>query len=216
MNFEKTIADGYATYTDDELGYRFNAWDITSIEAIRLHDSIIHSDAEALQTMNTSMFDDLQRWAFARACRKHNLTEQFFMICEQLTGSESEHPALNYPEILETYAVELARADRLEQAQSLVQNAPSHSTPLDLPGRLALLANNEHAAREIFETLAAEHPDDAELRFDIAEDFAQQGFSASATEWLQHAQQVAQRCGDQALLVDIELLRLDILEITAK
>lgn len=213
MNFEKTIADNYSSYIDDELGYNYQAWDITSLDEIRSHDRIVHASAETLRDLDATSLNDLERWALARACRKNQQIELFFSICAQLIASNTTHPALNYAEILENYLEELARAGRLEQARIILSANQSHAPSSDLPGKLALLAGDEQAATNDFESLASKHPDDAELRFDIAENFALAGFFQPALQWLQKAQQVAEHIGDQALLVDIELLRL---EITAK
>ncbi len=210
MSFEKTIADNYSSYVDDERGYSFEAWDITRIEEIRSHDRILHSEPNSLTTLDAIPFNDLERWALARALRTHKLIDLFFAQCEQLIASKSAHPALNYSEILETYAEELAGADRIEQAKNIIEVTQLADLSLDLEGRLALFAGDQSSARNIFERIIAAHPDDAELYFDIAENFARHNFAASALEWLNAALEVAKRTKDDALVVDIELLRLDI------
>lgn len=210
MIFEKTIADNYSSYTEDERGYNYQAWDITRIEEIRSHDRILHRDKNELISLDATMLNDLERWAFARALRMHQLIDAFFDQCEQLITSKSNHPALNYLEILEAYAEELAGANQLDKAKNIIKNTPPDDLSLDLEGRLSLLARDENGARTIFASLITEHPEDAELHFDIAENFARHGFKESALEWLNTAQAAAKRTKDDALVVDIELLRLEI------
>ncbi len=210
MNFEKTIADNYSSYIDDERGYSHQAWDITPIEEIRSHDRILHLDAKELAAIDTTAFSDLERWAFVRALRTQQLTDAIFTQCDQLITSKTTHPALNYSEIFEFYLEQLAKSGRIEQARKLLENTQLPELPPDLEGILALLTGDETSARDIFKKLIADHPDEAELHFDIAEDFARHGFAASSLEWLNTALEVANRTKDAAVVVDIELLRLEI------
>ncbi|MBA2662141.1 MAG: hypothetical protein H0U74_07580 [Bradymonadaceae bacterium] len=219
MTHAKTIADGYLSYVDDELGYSYEAWDVLSVEAIRAHDVILHTDSASLDAVDRLTIDDFERWALARAYRRCGELEGFFGVCESLTLSTAAHPGIVYTEVVELYAEELARANRLAKAQSKLAEARLRwpepgALPYAIDARILLLAGDLDLALGRYRALADAHPDDAELRFEIAEDLTQNSQTSSAGPWLDEALAVAERVGDRALIVDIELLRIELGALT--
>jgi hypothetical protein len=204
----RSIEDNYTEYLEHEYGYAYEVADVMSQTAIARHDSLLHAGAEELDGVELDSLDDFQKWAVARSWRRLGDTDRFFETCRTLLDSEETHPVVIYSEISRWLAEELARAERLDEArQTLTAHLdrwPSDIQAREMIGIIDLLADQDDDAR--LRELVEEYPADAELRFEIAEDLWRFGKTDAAKSWLDEARQVAKSSGDQASLVDIELL----------
>jgi hypothetical protein len=204
----RSIEDNYPEYLEHEYGYAYEVADVMSQTAIVRHEELLHADTDELEAVALDSLDDFQKWAVARAWRRLGNTERFFGACETLLDSKEEHPVVIYSEISRWLAEELARAERLEEAHerlaSHLERWPSDVQAQELIGIIDLLANEGDDTR--LRELVAEYPADAELRFEIAEDLWRFEKLDAARAWLDEAREAATSTGDQAALVDIELL----------
>jgi thioredoxin-like negative regulator of GroEL len=204
----RSIEDNYPEYLAHEYGYAYEVADVMSQTAIVRHEELLHSSADELQSVDPASLDDFQTWAVARRWRGLGDAERFFETCRAILDTQQEHPVVNYSEISRWLAQELASASRLDEAaqrlDTHLERWPSDVQAQEMSGVVDLLANEDDDSK--LRELVEAHPEDAELRFEIAEDLW--GFQkvAAARRWLEEARKTAMSAGDQAVLVDIKLL----------
>jgi hypothetical protein len=201
------VEDNYPEYLEHEFGYAYEVDDVMSQAAIARHQTLLHADAAELEDTDVDGLDDFQRWAVARAWRRLGKTERYVDGCRALLETDNAHPVIIYSEISRGLAHHLIDADRLDEARQILDEHFEHWASDVQARQLAAIidlleADNEAALEE----LCADYPDDAELRFEIAEDLWRFGRVEAARRWLERAGEVARSSGDHAALVDIELL----------
>ncbi|QDG49811.1 hypothetical protein FIV42_03370 [Persicimonas caeni] len=204
----RSIEDNYPEYLEHEYGYAYEVADVMSQAEIMRHEELLHADTATLEGLELDSLDDFQKWAVARAWRRLGDHERFLDVSKQLLDSQKEHPVVIYSEISRWVAQELAGADKLEDAKDLLTKHlarwDSDVQARELMGIVEFLTaeGDDSTLRQ----LADEYPADAELRYEIAEDLWRFGKHRAAERWLDEARQAAEQSGDEAALVDIELL----------
>src|SRR5690554_1990939 len=77
MRPAQSLGDTYEEYLDDEWGYAYDAWDIVTQHDVRRHDVLLHADVALLEVQIDTDLDDLQRFAVARAWRRHGNSSEY-------------------------------------------------------------------------------------------------------------------------------------------
>lgn len=203
----RSVEDNYPEYLEHEYGYAYEVADVMSQAALEQHETLLHAEPQALEALELSELDDFQIWAVARAWRRAGRFDRFLEVTRRLLSSEDEHPVVIYAEISRWVAAELAGDGRLEEASELlVEHLNRWDNDLqarELAAVVDFLENDDDAS---IRRLGDEHPDDAELLYDIAEDLWRFDRLDAAGKWLDETRLVAERIGDEALIVDVELL----------
>ena len=204
----RSIEDNYPEYLEHEYGYAYEVADVMSQSAIVRHEELLHASAAELEALAVDSLDDFQTWAVARAWRRLGERERFYETGKKLLASDEEHPVVIYSEISRWIAQELTGAERLNEARELLERHlekwPSDVQAQELIAIVVLLGDEGDDAK--LRELADEYPADAELRYEIAEDLWRFGRQEAAMRWLDEARETAEQSGDDAALVDIELL----------
>ncbi len=209
--------DNYEQFLEDTYGYAYSARDIVSTDALERHDRLAsEASADELAEINRDL-DDFERLGLARGYLRTGELEAFADELDNLLDSEDVHPAITYSELPLLAAEVLTDHDRFDRALDYLERAierwPDHSIAARRQRALVVLhADGPDAARSHYERLADNHPDDPELRFEFAEDLHAHGHPELARTWLQRARSTAERVGDRALLVDLELLKTRLAE----
>lgn len=202
------IEDNYPDYLDDELGYVWEAWDILPADAIRRHDEIFAMGAGELRALALDQLDDLELWAYARAQRRLGDQGAFLAALRVMFIAEGKHPAIDYADARASLIEALIDAGELPDAAQHLAEArsefPDDPAFVRLEVHHAFAAGEEAGAATMASTIEA-HGDDAELLYELAEDFARVGRPERARELLVIARRAAERHA-RAALVDIELL----------
>jgi hypothetical protein len=209
----RDIEDNYESYLDDELGYAWGVWDRTTLANIARHDDILHAVSDDIAALDPAGLDDLQRLALARACRRHDDPEGELDSLRLIVSDSMEHPGVNYVEVVDRTVARLCGALLFDEAEVIIERLEAQewcAQPQLYMRALVRLASETSMGRDAFEELLIDAPDDPELRFDVAEDLIRFGRMDDANELLDDAEQVANRTGNKAVLVDIELLRAGI------
>jgi tetratricopeptide (TPR) repeat protein len=210
----RDIEDNYPEYPEDEYGYTYDAWDLLTLEETDRHDELITSSPEVLESLDTDELDDLERLAVARASRRIGETDRFITTCREMLESESRHPAIVYPEIAIFAGRELASDDKpralawldefYERAQELMEGRILRAV-------LQTLVSDES---ELMDSIIEEYGDEAEMYYEVAEEFDRQGDTDAARSWLEQAREKANATGDRATLIDVDLLARELPEST--
>ncbi len=204
------IEDNYPDYVDDERGYAWDVWDVLAADVMRRHDDVLNSSPEALGRLDPGGLDDLDRWAYARASRRHGDLEGFLDAGRLIVASERGHRGIDYRGVFATIIETLAREGATDEARLLHEEMANRWPGNDEVERLhvfiALQFDEEHAL-EAVDGVLERRPDDAELFFELSEDAHHAGRPALAGELLRHAEESARRQGHTAILVDIELFK---------
>lgn len=201
------VEDDYPEYPEQSYGFAYEVDDVMSQRALRRRDELLGADAAALGELDIDRLDDFERWTAAHAWRKLGEQTRFVQLARRVLASEEAHPVIVYSEISRGIAWLFITEERYEEAGEVLETHRDR-WPDDLQGRqlAALLAylRGDDSAR--LEALASEHPDDAELRYEFAEDLWQLGRHEEASRWLEKAREAATASGNRAALVDIALL----------
>jgi len=205
-------SDNYERYLEDTYGYAYSARDIVAIESLERHDELVGRPTLDGREIDEQDLGDFERLGLARGLYRDGQFEAFCRQIEQLLDSDHEHPAVAYPELPLLAALVLRRADRYERAASILERGrelwPDAALPMTQQRALIILATRgPETAQQVYQSLADDHPDDPELRFEIAEDLWCQDHLEMAAQWADRAEEVAERVGDDPSLVDIQLLK---------
>jgi len=213
-----SIEDNYEDYLDDECGFAYDFADRMTPEDIAEQDSILFASAAQLRALEEAApepANGLNLWMRARAWERLGDAARYFELCAQLLDASPEHPLLIYPEISRRVARKRAEQAEFGAAQ---QRLRTHLErwPQDLQAeRLGAVIDFLAGRAEIdtaqdadlaLRAFASRFPEDAELRYEIAEDLWHFGSTEAARAWLEEAREVATQ-HDLTTLVDIELLR---------
>lgn len=202
----RDIEDSYPEYAEHEYGYAYDAWDLLSLGETDRHDRLIAAPLEELDALEVDALDDLQRLAVARGYRRHGEHESFVRVCRRILQSDSRHPAVVYPEVAVLAARDMMTLDR-PQALAWLEEFDEYTEEL-MEARIlrAVVHAKLHDSRDRLEDIAAEHADESEWYYEVAEECWRQQMPEMALEWLATARDMARTFGDRAILIDIELL----------
>lgn len=206
----RDVEDNYPTYLEDELGYAWGIWDELSLSEIAAHDTIAHLDEVGLNQLDVAGLDDLERMAFVHASRRLGDSEGELAALRLIVNDPMEHPGVHYPEVFERLVDRLVDQQDFDEARHFYERLESGGWEwprTTYVGALLTAREDKTRAAEAFSGLLAESPDDPELRYDIAEDLDLLGDRAGAERMLDDAIATAHRTGDDAVLVDIAVLR---------
>ena len=204
------LVDDYPDYLEDTLGYRFDARDVLTLGELHRHDDLLHADPTTLEELDLEALDDLQRWAVGRNARRRGDTEAFVEAARLVLGGATDHAAIAYAEVYEATVGVLIDAGRFDEAAALLQRfREEHPDAQQVDGLEVRLAYRRDPleGRATAEALATAHPDDGELRYELAEDLLAMGMVEEAARWLDEAEAVAVRTADRPLQGDVTLLR---------
>src|SRR5690554_751185 len=97
-DFAPSIGDNYSEYPDDEAGYLYHAWEVTSTGEAASHDRwLLWPGQETLPPADA--LSDLERWALARRCMQLRRYDDVLTLTQLILAEARSHPALNYTEI---------------------------------------------------------------------------------------------------------------------
>ncbi|TXD31664.1 hypothetical protein FRC96_20360 [Lujinxingia vulgaris] len=212
-DFAPSIGDNYPDYLDDEAGYLYHAWEVTSIGEAARHDRWLLAPLDDELPLS-ELQSDLERWALARRCLQLQRPDDFLTICEAILTGERHHPALNYGEIALQRAAALARAARLPDALAVIDVDAGAPHPLPLSSArakawLTLLAGHPEDADRLYQDALGVAPEASpgDTLFEIAEDFVRAGAIAQARAWIERTAEHLHAHNDRLTAVDLELLR---------
>ncbi|MFU8806634.1 MAG: hypothetical protein ACNA8W_22690, partial [Bradymonadaceae bacterium] len=203
MNPAPSLGDYYEEYLDDELGYRFEAWDVISIEALRRHDVILHAAEPYLANLKSEDLDDLDRWALARARLRQGNVEAYLSWGLEIARSEANHPAIHYPDLTGRILLDHARQGLLDEAADLLasyrERWPELKAQADqLEIGLAILAGDPVLAGSLYARHVESFDNAALTALELAEDAAAAGLLELAMGWLDDARRRATEGKDSA------------------
>ncbi len=212
-----SIGDPYPEYVDDEFGYAYHAWEVISARESKRLQKILHLDELSPREQSQAMapLSDLERWALARKALRQDQPLLYLELVDPIAQGDMTNPALHYAEIL----VDLAR-HHLLQGQEDTCDAILEKMKAQWPdfedvvfdiikARLTLQDGRHDEAHDALNThlgRSEELGDDIDLHFELAEDFLNAQSPYHAQIWSQRTRQLAQRDGDDATLVDLDLL----------
>lgn len=206
----REVEDNYEEYLSDELGYAWGVWDRQSLAAIARHDELLNADAETVAATDPASLDDLERLALARAAHRASDVEAELDALRLIASEPMEHPGVHYVEIFERLASRLCDESLFDEAEMMLDRLQGQEWcehPPNYARALVRFRSDRTQGIEPFESLLAESPDDAELRFDLAEDLAAFGAEEHVEPLLAAAEEIARRTGIDAVLVDIAVFR---------
>ena len=200
------IIDDYPDYLDDERGYAWDAWDVLPADVIARHDAIAAGSADDLDALDPAGLDDLDLWAYARVWRKLGKQDEFLDAVRLLLASKDEHRGLRYADVWVEAIESLSRAGACDEAalhlRSFRERWPTDSRADRLQAWIAVHDGRaEDGAREAVATIV----DDAELLFEVAEDYVRLGQDAALL--IARCRELAEQQGRTALVLDIDLLQ---------
>lgn len=206
--------DNYEDYLSDEQGYAWDARDVVSVDTLERHDDILALTGEELQELVPADYDDFIRWAIARRWHQLDRLEPAIEVARTVVDGETDHRAIHYSEARLAVARLLEEAGRLDEAVEMTTTLAEEDDTYRPYGRLLhamiRLRSGKGAggdrAEEILDSLYETHSDDAELQYEIAEDLARSGFGEMAETWIERTSETAERTGNRAVQVDLELL----------
>ncbi|TXD38526.1 hypothetical protein FRC98_06495 [Lujinxingia vulgaris] len=212
-DFAPSIGDNYSDYLNDEAGYLYHAWEVTSIGEAARHDRWLRWEARGELPLHEAQ-SDLERWGLARRCAQLQRIDDFLSLTDAILSGERYHPALHYGEIALQRAAALARGGRLADAFAMVETSAALPQPLPLtPARarawLTLAAGDALEADRLYLDALGDEPDGqlAEVLFEIAEDFVRAGATSQARAWIERTAAHLASHNDRLTAVDLELLR---------
>ncbi|RDV38863.1 hypothetical protein DV096_08695 [Bradymonadaceae bacterium TMQ3] len=218
-DFAPSIGDNYPDYFNDEAGYLYHAWEVTSIGEAARHDRWLHWSADG-EVPATEAQTDLERWALARRCLQLQRTEDFLSLSKSILTGERNHPALHYGEIAMQHAAALARDARLADALAAIDIGTGAPCPLPLSAArarawLTLLAGQPEDADRLYQEALGAEPEATmgDTLFEIAEDFVHAGAAAQAHAWIERVEAHLAAHNDRLTEVDLELLRNELLAL---
>jgi len=207
---EVPFKDDYPGYVDDTTGYAWDAWDTVTARAMRRHDDLLASSVEELEALDLEALDDLQRLAASRAWRAHDYEEESLDALGRIARSDMEHPAIRYDEVRAHLVERELRRGALTRAGQalgeLAQRDPEHHMLWRLEALHTALGGDSQKASELIREGLRERPDDPELRYDVAKELADFGYTGWSKAYLKQARLVAERTGKRSVLVDVALL----------
>lgn len=212
---QRDIEDNYTEYLDDELGYAWGVWDRLTGKEISAHDEILHASPHKTDSIDPAGLNDLDRLAYMHACRRSGDGDGVVAALRLVLSEPMEHTGVDYPEVFERFITELSRRQEFDEARHALERLQSSDWEWSrTPYLAALLAAREDrtSAVEAFRGLLDDAPDDPELRYDVAEDLWELGEREVARAILEEAAEVARQTGDDAVLVDIAVLRASWIE----
>lgn len=200
------LADDYPEYLEETMGYQWSCWDVVTREQIAQHDAMLASTPDDLATVDLADANDLIRWAYARACKRHALLDRFFEVACELVTSENPHSGIAYDDVLEVLIEQLALAGRTDEADAQLALFRERWPECNCAERLHVFIaiGTAQLPARLAEANAA-LDDDNERRFEIAQDLATRGEVDLCLQLLEELE-----CGEAplgALRLDIALLR---------
>lgn len=207
-----SIGDNYTEYLDEECGFAYDIAEQMTRQDIATQDAIIQASPQELRAIEDAMAtpeNGLHLWMLARAWEQAGEMDRYFDLCARLLAAEDAHPLVIYPEISRRVARQHALAGDFERAQQRLrahqERWADDAQAQQLAALIGYLASPE-ADDSALRALVAKSPQDAEIRFEIAEDLWLFERPDAAAAWLDEASEVARQF-DPATLVDVELLR---------
>lgn len=222
-----SIEDNYTEYLNDECGYAYDMADRMTQPEIAMQDLLVDRSAAELRALEGKVPDDANEfilWTLARAWEQAGDLERYFELCAQLLDGADEHRLIISSEIsrlvarqraeigdfsrarqrLRTHLQRWPEDDQAEQLAALVEylQRSAARVSLDAVDAADISGPDEDSALHAF---AQRFPDDAEIRYEIAEDLWHFQRPDAASTWLDRAREIALEY-DPATLVDIELL----------
>lgn len=207
----KVVADNYERYLEDEYGYEYGARDILPIRVLESHDRLADDPEAGLADRELDDLGDFERLGLARGFAAAGAFESFADVLDRLLESDAEHEAVRYPELPLLGARIALRHGADERALDWLRRGterwPDRARPARLlRARITLRRGDHERAAELYESVAEDHAADPELAFEIAEDLVAEGFTDWASEWAARSRETAQRVGDTAIEVDLDVL----------
>lgn len=207
----QVVSDNYERYLEDEYGYAYAARDILPLRLLESHDRLVDDPHGALETREFEALDDFEKFGYARGLADEGDLETFAAVLDALLDSDDDHDGLQYHEIPLFGARVALRHGVPERATDWlkrgVEQWPDRARPARLlRARIALRSEEPDRAASIYEALVDDHPNDPELRFEIAEDLASEGYETQASDWISRARETAERVGDTSIEVDLDVL----------
>lgn len=214
LRYPSSIGDNYEGYVDDEYGYHYHAWEVISASESKEQESIEFATPAELQEWVARHAEsrDLFRWALAKRLHQEGRLDDYFLVLAPLLAPPHEEQALNYPEIFAQAAREEAKRGNQKRAHEIAGQLgeywPLFAGAVDfLRGQLFLSAGDVESATSTYEeALGKLDLEDPELFFEIAEDYALEGFFDEGRHWIAKAEELIGPDGVHALAVDIALL----------
>ncbi|RAL21634.1 hypothetical protein DL240_12310 [Lujinxingia litoralis] len=204
------MEDAYPEVVDDEAGYLYHAWEVTSTGEAARHHRLARWPGQGPLPASDAL-SDLERWALARRCLQLGRVEDFREQTRHILTAPCEHPALNYIEIMLQAAAQLARAGDLPDARAMLQVPESMPGPWPQPPAraeawLTLLAGQPDEASLLYERYLASAETTGDELIEIAEDFVRADALTQARNWLTRTRAHLEAHEDRLNLVDLELL----------
>ena len=203
--------DNYTSYLDETYGYTYGARDIVSLEALEHHDALLAGSEAGLDGRDPDELDDFLRLGMARGWRRQEQIDRCVQVLEVVLNSDDNHPAVDYREVYLLASRTLADKGRYERALSVLERAIDWAERdarafRQLKGLVLHRMGAEDQAGNVLDALSRDRPDDVDMHYEIAEDFAIVGDDEAARRWIDRTRDVADRHGDRAIEVDLDLL----------
>jgi hypothetical protein len=209
------IEDNYPEYELDQLGYHYDAWELTLPADVVAHDRIRLMDDEALARYVPS--SDLERLGLLHVVLRRGDEARAEALAAELVSGERKLAAIAYEDLGLWRAKRMARRGEveagLEALEAMFGWEPQQQTPEEsrerLRGEVLLAGGRVEEAEERFgRSLGPEDaPLAAERAYEIAALWASAEDVARAQAWCAKCEACAARSKNRAVLVDVALLR---------
>ena len=204
--------DDYESYLEEEYGYAYAAREIVPLQELESHDALLADPDNGLGGRGVDDLNDFELLGRARGYRRAGQTEAFLETTERIFGDNPNHPAVDYAEVHLLAALGFSQAGDVQRAVGLLDKCADNWSDMvvaagQLKAVVLIQAGRNQDAQAVYDGLADSHGDDPEMFFEIAEDLVRLGEPDRASAWLDRAATTAERVGDDALSVDIRLLR---------
>lgn len=206
------IEDNYPEYDADQLGYRYDAWELTQPDEVVAHDRIALLDAAGRQSFAPR--DDLERLGLMHAHIRHGEPDAAERQAVTLLEGERAALALAYEDIGLWLAKQHARRGELEQGLAWMDRlfAWMPDTPVEsqsrLKGEVQLVGGAVEEADAGFERSLGPQtePLAAERAYEICALWTAAGDAERAAAWAERCRSCATTSAHRAVLVDLALL----------
>lgn len=212
MSHIEAIEDNYPEYDRDQLGYHYDAWDLTPPAQVLAHDRIALLDGAALAAYAPT--SDLERLGLLHAHLRRGAPDQARPLALALISGAREDAAVAYEDLGLWLAKEQARDGDLTAALATIEGvfAWMTDTPEESRARLSgevLLAGGDHdgADARFAASLGPEdQPLSAERAYEICALWHAAGDADRTAAWAARCQACAASSRNTAVLVDLKLL----------
>jgi hypothetical protein len=206
------IEDNYTEYDADQLGYRYDAWELTLPDDVVAHDRIALLDAAGREAFSPR--SDLERLGLMHAHIRHDEPGAAERQAITLLEGERAALALAYEDIGLWLAKQLARRGELEQGLAWMDKLFGWmpDTPQESQERLKGEVQLEGGALEEADagfdrSLGPQtEPLAAERAYEICALWTRAGDAERAAAWAQRCRTCAATSAHRAVLVDLALL----------